>query len=66
MTPAEIQAAMAVFQILEPKVQSAIAGLIHAMHGKQIGSAQDYLDAAQKALDAGATSAGTGAGTTSK
>lgn len=60
MTPAEIQAAIAVFQLLEPKVQSAIAGLIHAMHGKQIGSAQDYLDEAQKVLSAGTASAGTG------
>ena len=49
MTPAEIQAAIAVFQILEPMAQAAIAKLIHKIHGQTI-TAQDLLDQAAALL----------------
>jgi hypothetical protein len=58
VTAAEIQAALAVFQILEPQAQKAIAGLIHLFHQKQVGSAADYIAAAQALLNAQSKPAG--------
>ena len=51
VSPAEIQAAIAVFNILEPQAQKVITGLIHAFHKKQLTS-QDLLDQAAKILAA--------------
>ncbi len=51
MGAAEIQAALAVFQILEPEAQKAIAGLVHLLHHKQL-TATDYLAQAQALINA--------------
>ena len=49
MTPAEIQAAIVAFNLLEPEAQKGVAALIHLFHKKQL-TAQDYLAMAQAML----------------
>jgi hypothetical protein len=49
MTPAEIQAAIQAFQLLEPQAQKGIAALIHLIHHTK--NAQDYIAEAQALLD---------------
>jgi hypothetical protein len=45
MTPAEIEAAIEAFELLEPPIQQAVASLIHKLQSKKM-TAQDYLDLA--------------------
>lgn len=45
MTPAEIDAAIQAFQLLEPEMQKGVAALIHVMH-KKPPTAQDFIDQA--------------------
>lgn len=45
MGPAEIEAMIELFEVLEPPVQKGIAALIQKLHAKTM-SAQDYLDLA--------------------
>ena len=45
MDPAEIEAAIQAFQLLEPVVQKGVADLIQKLHHKQL-TAQDYLNLA--------------------
>jgi hypothetical protein len=42
MTPAEIEAMIEIFQLLEPPVQKAFADLISKVHHKTL-TAEDYL-----------------------
>lgn len=49
MSPAEIQAAILAYQLLEPEVQRGISALIHLAHHKKL-TAQDYLDQAAAIL----------------
>lgn len=42
MTPAEIEAAIEAFNLLEPEVQKGVAALIHLLH-KSPPTAQDYI-----------------------
>lgn len=51
MNPAEIQAAIEAFQLLEPEVQKGIVGLIHLLHRKP-PTAADYIAQAQRLLAA--------------
>jgi hypothetical protein len=49
MTPAEIDAAIEAFNLLEPEVQKGIAALIHVLH-KKPPTAQDFIDEATALL----------------
>ena len=51
MTPAEIEAAIQAFQLLEPQIQKEVAALIHLVHKRQL-TTQDLLDQAAKILAA--------------
>jgi len=49
VSPEELNAAIAAFQVLEPMAQQGIAALIHKLHKKEL-TAADYLAMAAKLL----------------